>query len=164
MKRLIAVSAILAMAALAAAAPVAAKCRGVTSKTTTIYSENFQNAQRTAVVKYDVTADLNICESGSAAGVRDSRRCEFSGPRRFTRSITVTVPGRGDTSVGEKMVLLPPYKENHSRNCNRVVIDEPQVWGRAHDRAIGTRSTWETHIQADKEEVKRVLELMGFVQ
>lgn len=156
--------AIFALAGLALTTPAAAKCRGVVSKTTTIYSENFQNAQRTAVVKYNITADLDICESGSAAGVKDNRRCEFSGPRRLTRSISVAAPGKGDTSLGEKMVLLPPYKENHSRNCNKVVVDEPQVWAGAHDRAIGTRSTWETQLQADKEEVKRVLELMGFVQ
>lgn len=155
-------TAFLAMAALGLAAPADAGCRGVASKTTTIYSENFQNAERTAIVKYNVTADLDICESGSAAGI-DNRRCEFSGPRRFTRSITVMVPGRSETSLGEKMVLLPPHKETYSRNCNKVVVDEPQIWGGAHDRAIGTRATWETHIQADKEEVKRVLELMGFV-
>jgi hypothetical protein len=143
--------------------PAFAKCRGVVSKTITVYSENFQNAQRTATVKYDVTADLDICESGSAAGI-DSRRCKFAGPRRLTRTITIAVPNKGETSIGEKMILLEPYNEDHRKNCNRVVIDEPQVWGGAHDRAIGTRSTWKRQIDEDTEEVKCGLELMGFVQ
>lgn len=152
-----------AVTTLVVSSPVPAKCRGTVSKTTTVYSENFQNAQRTATVKYDVTADLDICESGSAAGI-DTRKCEFSGSRRLTRTITIAVPNKAETSIGEKMILLDPYNEHHRTNCSRVVVDEPQVWGGAHDRAIGTRSTWKRQIDADAEEVKRVLELIGFVQ
>ena len=132
-----------------------------------VYAESFQlkvkdGSTRSGRFQYKVSVGFHAYESGNA-NWPDDRACHFDPiERKLERDIVIKSKEGVEQHLANSLTVLPsPGGRSWNHPCNDYLGDGHNDMPNIINEALGSKQTWQSYIDNDKQQVEALLDLIG---